>query len=89
MTEADLGDFLTEYTANNRPGALNGVLKVFDQNVNGGMSRHEALVLALPMAYREAIAGCYRRRLPPPRFKKPSRRVPSDGKGFRSSSADS
>ncbi|BCN82704.1 bifunctional DNA primase/polymerase [Prescottella equi] len=59
MTEADLGDFFTEYTANNRPGALSGVLKVFEQDVAGGMSRHEALVRALPMAYREAVVGCY------------------------------
>ncbi|WP_084866035.1 bifunctional DNA primase/polymerase [Prescottella equi] len=59
MTEADLGDFFAKYTENDRPGALSGVLKVFEQNVNGGMSRHEALVLALPMAYREAVAGCY------------------------------
>ncbi|OQQ31012.1 hypothetical protein A6410_05110 [Prescottella equi] len=59
MTDVELGDFFAKYTENDRPGALNGVLKVFEQNVNGGMSRHEALVRALPMAYREAIAGCY------------------------------
>lgn len=59
MTAVELSDFFAKYTENDRPGALNGVLKVFEQNVNGGMSRHEALVRALPMAYREAIAGCY------------------------------
>ncbi|OQQ31071.1 hypothetical protein A6410_05460 [Prescottella equi] len=59
MTEAELGDFFAKYTENDRLGLLAGVLKVFEQNVNGGMSRHEALVLALPMAYREAVAGCY------------------------------
>lgn len=59
MNDVDLGDFLTKYVANDRPGFLKGARKVFEQNVRGGMSRHEALVNALPMAYREAIAGCY------------------------------
>lgn len=59
MNEVDLGNFLTKYVASDRPGSLNGARKVFEQNVSGGMSRHEALVNALPMAYREAIAGCY------------------------------
>lgn len=59
MNDVDLGDFLTKYVTNDRPGSLKGARKVFEQNVRGGMSRHEALVNALPMAYREAIAGCY------------------------------
>lgn len=59
MTSVELGEFFATYAANHRPGALSGTRKVFERNVDGGMSRHEALVNALPMAYREAIAGCY------------------------------
>ncbi|WP_139047389.1 bifunctional DNA primase/polymerase [Rhodococcus erythropolis] len=59
MTSVELGEFFATYATNHRPGALSGTRKVFERNVDGGMSRHEALVNALPMAYREAIAGCY------------------------------
>lgn len=59
LAPQQLTEFLDTYCDSDRPGALNGVLKVFAAEVNGGMSRHEAMVNALCMAFREAVAGCY------------------------------
>lgn len=59
LTSADLDEFMTQYVGDERPAALDGVLATFERNVTEGMSRHSALVHALPMAFREAVAGCY------------------------------
>ena len=59
LDDAELTEFFADHTGDARPRALDGVLAVFERNVSGGMSRHEALVQSLPMAYREAMAGCY------------------------------
>ncbi len=59
LTSAELEEFLTKHVGDERPAALDGVLATFERNVTAGMSRHSALVHALPMAFREAVAGCY------------------------------
>ncbi|MED5802861.1 bifunctional DNA primase/polymerase [Gordonia sp. Z-3] len=48
-----------EHNQADRPAALDGVLRQFEQEVRDGGSSHETLVRALPWAFREVRAGCY------------------------------
>ncbi|MCZ4519509.1 bifunctional DNA primase/polymerase [Rhodococcus ruber] len=59
LTSAALDAFLKEHNKSERVSLLDGVVTVFEQDVDKGMARHEALVRALPMAFREAMVGCY------------------------------
>ncbi|WP_052061964.1 bifunctional DNA primase/polymerase [Rhodococcoides fascians] len=59
FTSAALDAFLREHGKSERVSLLDGVVTVFEQDVAKGMARHEALVRALPMAFREAMVGCY------------------------------
>ncbi|KXO91297.1 bifunctional DNA primase/polymerase [Tsukamurella pseudospumae] len=61
LTEDQMAQFLTaeEHTRADRPQALDGVLAAFEKEVRNGGSSHEAVVRALPWAFREVIAGCY------------------------------
>ncbi|WP_412475543.1 AAA family ATPase [Gordonia sp. LUNF6] len=61
MNDAELAAFLNDpaHTRNTRPNAIKGPLQAFENDVRNGGSSHEALVQALPWAFREAAAGCY------------------------------
>ena len=61
LDNATFGAFLQapQHNQNDRPGALDGVVEKFKDEVTAGSSRHEALVRVLPWAFREVIAGCY------------------------------
>lgn len=61
LTEDQMAQFLTaeDNGRANRPHALDGVVADFERQVRDGGSSHEALVQALPWAFREVIAGCY------------------------------
>ncbi|MFC9790861.1 bifunctional DNA primase/polymerase [Rhodococcus sp. NPDC127528] len=59
LTREQLATFYSEYASTDRPKALDGVLTMYTNAVSAGGSRHEALVNALPMAFREAVAGFY------------------------------
>lgn len=61
LTDAEFDTFISapEHRRAERPSALDGVLRKFEQEVRDGGSSHEALVRALPWAFREVRAGCY------------------------------
>mgnify|MGYP005992676765 CR=1 FL=1 len=59
LTREQLDAFYADHAASDRPTALDGVLALFEKMLEGNGSRHDALVNALPMAFRESIAGCY------------------------------
>lgn len=61
LTDAEFDAFVQapEHNRNDRPAALDGVVSLFADEVCDGGSSHEALVRALPWAFREVRAGCY------------------------------
>jgi hypothetical protein len=61
LTDVEFTTFVDapEHNQADRPAALDGVLAAFEQEVGDGGSSHEALVRALPWAFREVCAGCY------------------------------
>ncbi|MCM3897864.1 bifunctional DNA primase/polymerase [Gordonia sputi] len=61
LTDAEFTAFCSapEHDRNDRPAALDGVVSLFADEVRFGGSSHEALVRALPWAFREVRAGCY------------------------------
>ncbi|WP_158037551.1 bifunctional DNA primase/polymerase [Gordonia sp. CNJ-863] len=61
LTDAEFDAFVSahEHNRNDRPAALDGVLTAFENEVCDGGSSHEALVRALPWAFREVRAGLY------------------------------
>lgn len=59
LSSAALDEFLSSHAGSDRLPLLEGVVKLFEREVAEGSARHEALVRALPMAFREAAAGCY------------------------------
>lgn len=59
LSSAALDAFMEEHNKSERVSLLDGVVTIFERDVDKGMARHEALVRALPMAFREAVVGCY------------------------------
>lgn len=59
LTDVAFRAFLSAHNANERPGAMRVVLDRFRADVEGGVSRHYAIVKALGFGYRDAIAGYY------------------------------
>ncbi|MFE6919698.1 bifunctional DNA primase/polymerase [Nocardia sp. NPDC057663] len=59
MSFAELEQFYAAHSAYGRPQALDGVVRVLETDLSGGMARHDAARNALAMAFREAAAGCY------------------------------
>lgn len=59
LTNAQLEDFLDKHTRDDMPHLMRVPLEVFKADVAAGMSRHYAMVRALGMGYRDAIAGLY------------------------------
>lgn len=59
LTREQLTDFYGAHTTNDRPAAMEGMLTAFENMLSRNGSRHNALVNALPMAFRESVAGCY------------------------------
>ncbi|WP_171050077.1 bifunctional DNA primase/polymerase [Nocardia cyriacigeorgica] len=57
LRPAELDAFYSEHTHNERPGALDAIVRQFRKEVDEGSSRHEALMRALPWAFREARIG--------------------------------
>ncbi|MFE7077904.1 bifunctional DNA primase/polymerase [Streptomyces sp. NPDC057620] len=58
-TDNEVRGFLAAHTSSARPALLSGILTQFAEAVATGTSRHEALVLSLAGAVREAAAGMY------------------------------
>ncbi|MDH3008268.1 bifunctional DNA primase/polymerase [Gordonia alkanivorans] len=59
LARRELTDFLDRYVDSERPELLEVPLHKFSAMVAEGMSRHDALVQVMPMAYRDAMAGLY------------------------------
>ncbi|WP_157781288.1 AAA family ATPase [Gordonia terrae] len=59
LARQELTDFLDSYVDSARPELLEVPLDKFSAMVAEGMSRHDALVKVIPMAYRDAMAGLY------------------------------
>ncbi|MFI6399531.1 bifunctional DNA primase/polymerase [Rhodococcus coprophilus] len=51
--------FLDTYTRSERMPAFAGLIKTFERELKENGSRHEAMINALAMGFREAIAGAY------------------------------
>ncbi|MCD2119112.1 MULTISPECIES: bifunctional DNA primase/polymerase [Rhodococcus] len=51
--------FLDTYTGSERMPAFAGLIKTFERELKENGSRHGAMVNALAMGFREAVAGCY------------------------------
>lgn len=59
LSDDGLDNFLKHHGRDDRPQAMRVVLDKFHADVDGGMSRHYALVRALGFGYRDAVAGLY------------------------------
>lgn len=51
--------FLDTYTRSERMPAFEGLIKTFERELRENGSRHGAMINALAMGFREAVAGCY------------------------------
>lgn len=56
-TPAELTKFLTGHTANTAPHGLQGHLTMFEQAVERGESRHDAMTKIMAWAFRESLIG--------------------------------
>lgn len=59
LTDSEFAVFLSEYTSEHRPEALNGPINDFHRAIDAGASRHNTICDMLTWAFREAMAGCY------------------------------
>lgn len=58
-TSAELDAFLDAHTGATRLAALDGVVRLFENHVSDGRSRHESARDVLCWAFRESVAGLY------------------------------